>query len=113
MSNKVVVRFLKAWRGYSVDELAGFDPDVVDGLKARGFAEVYDGEGGGVSKQKTSKASGTKAGGAKSGGKSGVGVPPPDNSGPPPAGGEGGAGNEDGAGSTGEGGPDEDDDEKP
>lgn len=67
MSDKVVVRFLKAWRGYSVDELAGFDPEVVEGLKAKGFAEVHEGEGGTASKPKAAKSSGGKSGGAKSG----------------------------------------------
>lgn len=71
MSDKVVVRFLKAWRGYSVDELAGFDPEVVEGLKAKGFAEVYEGEAGAAAKTKSPKSSGAKAGGAKSGGKAG------------------------------------------
>lgn len=45
MNDKVVVRFLKAWRGYSADELAGFDEAVVEGLKSKGFAEVYEGDG--------------------------------------------------------------------
>jgi hypothetical protein len=45
MSDKVVVRFLKAWRGYSADELAGFDEAVADGLKAKGFAEAYEADG--------------------------------------------------------------------
>lgn len=56
MSDKVVVRFLKAWRGYSADELAGFDSDVVEGLKTKGFAEVYEGSGT-PSKSKPAKAS--------------------------------------------------------
>jgi hypothetical protein len=42
MTDKVVVRFLKAWRGYSADELAGFEENVVEGLMAKGFAEVYE-----------------------------------------------------------------------
>lgn len=56
MSDKIVVRFLKAWRGYSADELAGFDPDVVEGLKVKGFAEVYEG-GGAASRPKATKTS--------------------------------------------------------
>lgn len=56
MSDKVVVRFLKAWRGYSADELAGFDSDVVEGLKLKGFAEAYEGNGT-PSKPKPAKAS--------------------------------------------------------
>ncbi|MFL1501147.1 hypothetical protein ACI77J_09495 [Pseudomonas sp. O64] len=54
MSDKIVVRFLKAWRGYSVDELAGFDPAVVEGLETKGFAEVYEGAGTGP-KSKSAK----------------------------------------------------------
>lgn len=59
MSDKVVVRFLKAWRGYSAGELAGFDPEVVEGLKTKGFAEVYEKPKAG----KAAKSSGAKAGG--------------------------------------------------
>lgn len=55
MSDKVVVRFLKAWRGYSADELAGFDEAVADGLKSKGFAEAY--EAGGELTRKPAKAS--------------------------------------------------------
>ena len=46
MSDKVVVRFLKAWRGYSADELAGFDSDVVEGLKAKGSLKSMRGRVG-------------------------------------------------------------------
>lgn len=53
MSDKVVVRFLKAWRGYSADELAGFDEAVADGLKSKGFAEIYEGDGSTASRPKT------------------------------------------------------------
>ncbi len=59
MNDKIVVRFLKAWRGYSADELAGFDPDVVEGLKVKGFAEVYEGGGAG-SRPKATKTSAGK-----------------------------------------------------
>jgi len=55
MSDKVVVRFLKAWRGYSADELAGFDEAVADGLKSKGFAEAYEGDGASAAKPKTGK----------------------------------------------------------
>lgn len=64
MSDKVVVRFLKAWRGYSVDELAGFDPEVVEGLKAKGFAEVYEKPKAGKSAPKASSAKATGETGA-------------------------------------------------
>lgn len=70
MSDKVVVRFLKAWRGYSADELAGFDPDVVEGLKTKGFAEVYEGAGGATSRQRVSKPAASKPRAAKPSGKS-------------------------------------------
>ncbi|MQT41393.1 hypothetical protein GHO45_10710 [Pseudomonas sp. FSL R10-0765] len=70
MSDKVVVRFLKAWRGYSADELAGFDPDVVEGLKAKGFAEVYEGAGGATSRQRASKPAASKPRATKPSGKS-------------------------------------------
>ena len=69
MSDKVVVRFLKAWRGYSADELAGFDPDVVEGLKTKGFAEVYEGAGGATSRQRASKPAASKPRAAKPSGK--------------------------------------------
>lgn len=59
MSDKVVVRFLKAWRGYSADELAGFDEAVADGLKAKGFAEAYEADG--ETGRKPAKASRTAA----------------------------------------------------
>jgi hypothetical protein len=65
MSDKVVVRFLKAWRGYSADELAGFDEEVVEGLKAKGFAEVYE-------KPKGGKAATTKTSSAKTSDESGA-----------------------------------------
>lgn len=64
MSDKVVVRFLKAWRGYSADELAGFDQEVAEGLKSKGFAEAYE-------KQKAGKAS-AKTSGAKGAGETGA-----------------------------------------
>ncbi|MFL1478285.1 hypothetical protein [Pseudomonas grimontii] len=64
MSEKIVVRFLKAWRGYSVDELAGFDPAVVEGLELKGFAEVYE-DTGTVSKAKPTKGSASKPGNKK------------------------------------------------
>jgi hypothetical protein len=74
MSDKVVVRFLKAWRGYSADELAGFDEAVADGLKSKGFAEAY--EAGSESTRKPAKAqraaTGTKSGNPKGDGKSGT-----------------------------------------
>lgn len=69
MSDKIVVRFLKAWRGYSADELAGFDPDVVEGLKIKGFAEVYEGAGGAISRQRASKPAASKPRAAKPSGK--------------------------------------------
>jgi hypothetical protein len=64
MSEKIVVRFLKAWRGYSVDELAGFDPAVVEGLELKGFAEVYE-DTGTASKAKPTKGSASKPGNKK------------------------------------------------
>lgn len=68
MSDKVVVRFLKAWRGYSADELAGFDAAVAKGLKAKGFAEAYEG-GGAPSKPKPARASTVKVRAPKPSGK--------------------------------------------
>lgn len=100
MSDKVVVRFLKAWRGYSADELAGFDSDVVEGLKAKGFAEVYEGAGGATSRQRASKPAASKPRAAKPSGKA-------DESADDGPGGAGnGEGNEDNVG--GEGGEGED-----
>ena len=110
MSDKVVVRFLKAWRGYSADELAGFDTDVVEGLKAKGFAEVYEGAGGATSRQRASKPAASKPRAAKPSGKA------DENADDGPGGAGNGEGNEDNVG--GEGGEGEDlettdDDEKP
>lgn len=100
MSDKIVVRFLKAWRGYSADELAGFDSDVVEGLKAKGFAEVYEGAGGATSRQRASKPAASKPRAAKPSGKA-------DESADDGPGGAGnGEGNEDNVG--GEGGEGED-----
>lgn len=64
MSDKIVVRFLKAWRGYSADELAGFEEEVVEGLKSKGFAEVYE-------KPKAGKVA-PKSSGVKSAGETGA-----------------------------------------
>ena len=100
MSDKVVVRFLKAWRGYSADELAGFDSDVVEGLKAKGFAEVYEGAGGATSRQRASKPAASKPRAAKPSGKS------DENADDGPGGAGNGEGNEDNVG--GEGGEGED-----
>ena len=110
MSDKIVVRFLKAWRGYSADELAGFDTDVVEGLKAKGFAEVYEGAGGATSRQRASKPAASKPRAAKPSGKA------DENADDGPGGAGNGEGNEDNVG--GEGGEGEDlettdDDEKP
>ncbi len=91
MSDKIVVRFLKAWRGYSADELAGFDPEVVEGLKAKGFAEVYEG-GGTASRPKAAKPSTSKPRAAKPSGKADEGADGAGN----------GEGNEDNVGGEGE-----------
>lgn len=82
MSNKVVVRFLKAWRGYSAEELAGFDEEVAEGLKSKGFAEAYE-------KPKTGKGS-AKASGAKNSGETGTAGSPTESSGAASNGAEGG-----------------------
>lgn len=100
MSDKIVVRFLKAWRGYSADELAGFDTDVVEGLKAKGFAEVYEGAGGATSRQRASKPAASKPRAAKPSGKA------DENADDGPGGAGNGEGNEDNVG--GEGGEGED-----
>ncbi|MCL9653564.1 hypothetical protein L2088_02500 [Pseudomonas protegens] len=60
MSNLIVVRFLKAWRGYSAEELAGFDEAVVVGLEAKGFAERYE-EGGDGRPSRKGRSSASKA----------------------------------------------------
>ena len=75
MSDKVVVRFLKAWRGYSADELAGFEEEVVEGLKSKGFAEIYEGAGESASKSKSSK-NASKPAGQKGAGKVAPGLAP-------------------------------------
>ncbi|UVM48346.1 hypothetical protein LOY38_18365 [Pseudomonas sp. B21-015] len=86
MSDKVVVRFLKAWRGYSADELAGFDPDVVEGLKSKGFAEVYE-------KPKAGKTAAAKTSSSKNTGDPGAANSPAETSGATSNGAEGGEGN--------------------
>lgn len=86
MSDKVVVRFLKAWRGYSADELAGFDSDVVEGLKSKGFAEVYE-------KPKAGKASSPKASSGKNAGEPGAATSPAEPSTAASTGAEGSEGN--------------------
>lgn len=42
MSKLVSVTFVKAWRGYSKKEVAGFDPKVAQGLVDGGFATSKD-----------------------------------------------------------------------
>ena len=86
MSDKVVVRFLKAWRGYSADELAGFDSDVVEGLKSKGFAEVYE-------KPKAGKASSQKTSSGKNSGEPGAATSPAEPSTAVSTGAEGSQGN--------------------
>ena len=93
MSNKVVVRFLKAWRGYSADELAGFDEEVAEGLKSKGFAEVYE-------KPKAGKAAGAKTSITKNAGEASAVGSPAETSGATSNGadgGEGGVGTDDDA----------------
>ncbi|RDL19970.1 hypothetical protein [Pseudomonas jessenii] len=86
MTDKVVVRFLKAWRGYSTDELAAFDQTVVDGLESKGFAEVHQAGGETAAKGKGAKGKSQKSGTAKADGNQLSGV----------------AGNPDGAGGDGD-----------
>jgi hypothetical protein len=86
MSNKVVVRFLKAWRGYSADELAGFDEEVVEGLKSKGFAEVYE-------KPKAGKTAAAKTSSAKNAGEAGAASSPAETPGATSNGADGGEGN--------------------
>ena len=79
MSDKVVVRFLKAWRGYSADELAGFDEAIADGLKTKGFAEAYEADGESSRKPaKAPRAAGAKPNSQKAGGKAGTSNTPSD-----------------------------------
>ncbi|VVM93679.1 hypothetical protein PS673_02921 [Pseudomonas fluorescens] len=79
MSDKVVVRFLKAWRGYSADELAGFDEAVADGLKTKGFAEAYEADGESQRKPaKSSRVAGSKPNSQKTGGRAGTSNTPSD-----------------------------------
>jgi len=67
MTEKTVVRFLKAWRGYSAGELAGFDEPVVEGLESKGFAEIYKGDGEPTTKAKSGKGKTQKGGGSTPG----------------------------------------------
>lgn len=43
-NNLVAVRFVKRWRGYNPDEVAGFEPEVAEQLVDGGAAE-YPGKG--------------------------------------------------------------------
>lgn len=86
MSNKVVVRFLKAWRGYSAEELAGFDEEVAEGLKSKGFAEAYE-------KPKAGKTAAAKTNASKNAVDPGGANSPADTSDAAPNGAEGGEGN--------------------
>ncbi|MCP1487984.1 hypothetical protein J3D48_004297 [Pseudomonas fluorescens] len=65
MTDKVVVRFLKAWRGYSTDELAAFDQAVVEGLESKGFAEVHQAGGESATKAKGGKGKSQRGASAK------------------------------------------------
>lgn len=95
MSDKIIVWFLKAWRGYSAEELAGFDVEVAKGLRSKGFAEIYEGEGEVTGKQRPARASAAKTNGTKSTGKTLTSDSPTGTTGTPPAkGGEGGEGGE-------------------
>ncbi len=38
------VTFLKAWQGYSVGEVAGFESDKAQALIAKGFAQAHAGK---------------------------------------------------------------------
>lgn len=51
---KVVVKFVKHWRGYNAGEVAGFDPELAQRLQDGGVAEKH---GGGT---KATKARGDK-----------------------------------------------------
>lgn len=42
-AEKLIVKFLKGWRGYNTDEVAGFDPDVAKALVDGGVAEPVEG----------------------------------------------------------------------
>lgn len=86
MSDKVVVRFLKAWRGYSADELAGFDQEVAEGLKTKGFAEAYE-------KPKAGKTAAAKTSGSKNTGETAAVNSPAETSGSTSDGAEGSDGN--------------------
>jgi hypothetical protein len=86
MSNKIVVRFLKAWRGYSAEELAGFDEEVAEGLKSKGFAEAYE-------KPKAGKTAAAKTNASKNAVEPGAANSPADTSDAAPNGAEGSEGN--------------------
>ena len=85
MSDKVVVRFLKAWRGYSADELAGFDEAVADGLKSKGFAEAYKADGEGAKRPKSVAAAAGKVTTGKTAGKSAATTVSPEAASTPPS----------------------------
>lgn len=44
MSKKTIVTFVKPWRGYGPDEVAGFDKKEADVLLEKGIAQVYSGK---------------------------------------------------------------------
>lgn len=41
-TNNIAVRFLKRWRAYNPDEVAGFEPEVAEKLVDGGAAEYAD-----------------------------------------------------------------------
>ena len=65
MSKLISVTFVKAWRGYSKGEVAGFEPKVAQGLVDAGFANGKEltakGKGSGKSAGAAGKADAEKA----------------------------------------------------
>lgn len=112
MSDKVVVRFLRSWRGYSTNELAGFDSAVADALIEGGFAERDAGKAlkaaapkgaGRAGKAASAKPSADQSGAGEGAGPAGEGENPETGTGE----GEGGEGAETGPGTSGGEGDDE------
>jgi len=107
MSEKVIITFLKSWRGYGVGETAGFDPAVAKDLVSGGVAEKYkpvEADKSGAPVKKGGRAANAGAAGNKS-------SAAPENPPPPEDPGSGGGDGADNGSSA--GGPGDDDESKP
>ncbi|KAF1310957.1 hypothetical protein BLX42_11275 [Pseudomonas sp. SG-MS2] len=76
MSEKVIVKFTKPWRGYSPGEIAGFEEDAAGALVAGGVASRYSPASSAAPVTSPLVAGRAKSAGRKAGGQSGASKPP-------------------------------------